>query len=131
MWPAGSALRSVGQPVVVRLSGVTFVTMVKTADLRNRDHTACGRGCDRTRHAGRSGFSQLQSTSAAGTRKRLKAAVRRQPTSASDALTVGGPASKRPCVWMLIAAHAIHAVPAGRAVTPAMRSRTPKAHRDP
>jgi hypothetical protein len=44
MWPAGSALRSVGQPVVVRPSGATFVTMVKTADLRNRDHTACGRG---------------------------------------------------------------------------------------
>jgi hypothetical protein len=33
---------------VERLSGATFVTMVKTADLRNRDHTACGRGCDRT-----------------------------------------------------------------------------------
>jgi hypothetical protein len=41
IWPAGSALRSMGQPVVVRLSGATFVTMVKTADLRNRDHTTC------------------------------------------------------------------------------------------
>jgi hypothetical protein len=56
MWPAASALRSVDQHVVVRLSGATFVTMVKTADLRNRDHTACGRA-----DQGTSGDSSLVS----------------------------------------------------------------------